>query len=250
MWVSRPRGFISFPLIPVCDPASQFPCPLPLCSLSLSLLSLSLSQNKSSENDIPWLVHGVLDPASGRWPPLPSPRSHCGGRCPWELSELQMLWSRPVRGARGRLGCVSRVSFVPRLSVGRRAGGRTVRAFPLQVDSVPRCSRERTGAGKIKGHVCLRHSLARPIRTWSPRAPRQGRQRQEVSLPPPPPPHPGSEGASPFRPARPCGLDCVYSVLGQGPRGFCLASGLGEVCSGPCTIVFREALLDELANSP
>lgn len=152
VWVSRPRGFIPFPLIPVCRPC--FPGPLPLCFFLPPPPSLSLFQQKFRE------LHSL----AGEWSTRPSlrtlatspcpPRSHCGSRCQWELSKLHTLGSQSVRGVSGAaLGCVSQVSFVPRLSVGRRGGGRSLCALPLRVDSLCHTGAETGVSWENKGPI-------------------------------------------------------------------------------------------------
>lgn len=68
---ARPRSVIRFPLTPVCPclasppPPSRVFCCFFFLSFSLALIT------KVRRINIPWLVSGMLHPASGHWSPLP-----------------------------------------------------------------------------------------------------------------------------------------------------------------------------------
>lgn len=85
MWVSRPRAFIPFPLTSV-RPHPASPPLLPWCFI---LFFLSL-KTRVQRTNIPWLVSGMPDSASGHWSPLPILLGATAGKQPpIQLSELQ-----------------------------------------------------------------------------------------------------------------------------------------------------------------
>lgn len=90
-------------LRPMC-PCLASPPPLPLCFIFSLSLSLSLKTRVQRIN-IPWLVSGMLSPASGHWSPLPSsqeplPWSSASGNCQSSRDIFESVcerseWCRP-----------------------------------------------------------------------------------------------------------------------------------------------------------